>query len=341
MGKEQAPVLIIGGSGIVGRRTAHLLRRLHPGLPIAIGGRDGAKAQAVAAEVGGARGTRIDLDRADLGQPADAAFSAIAVLVKDDTLNAMRYAQSLGVPHVSVSSGTFEIGPEVARFVHHPAAAPILMASQWLCGAVTLPALHFARDYATLTAIRVGLLLDDEDMGGPAAYADYERITQSAPAALALRDGQFVWLAGDEASARYRSVDGTEMEAQLYSPLDVVSLAAATDARTVRIDLAMGVSASRRAGRPFSTEIVIELEGVLPDGERATSRHEIVHPEGQAPLTALGIVLGVERLLGLAGGAPVPAGLYLPEVLIDPAYFMDRLAEFGAEVRTMEGAGSR
>lgn len=42
------PVLIIGGSGIVGSQAARTLRRLHPDLPIAIGGRDLAKAETVA-----------------------------------------------------------------------------------------------------------------------------------------------------------------------------------------------------------------------------------------------------------------------------------------------------
>ena len=43
-----------------------------------------------------------------------------------------------------------------------------------------------------------------------------------------------------------------------------------------------------------------------------------------------------DDLLGLAGGGPVPAGLYLPEVLIDPAYFVARLREFGAEIRSTD-----
>jgi len=336
MRKEQAPVLIIGGSGVVGSRTAHLLRRIHPGLPIAIGGRDLAKAEAVAAGVGGAIATRIDLDRPGLGQPEGAEYSAVVPLVKDETLHAMRYAQSLGVPHVSVSSGTFEIGPEVAAYIHAPERSAILMASQWLAGAATMPALLFAREFQSVQAIRIGLLLDNLDMGGPAAYADYERITRSAPAALAVSEGRFVWLTGEEGGARYQSVDGVEMEAQAYSPLDIVSLAAATGAAAIRVDLALGVTAARRRGEHFSTEIVIELDGTREDGERATSRHELVHPQGQAPLTALGIVLGVERLLGLAGGGPVPAGLYLPEVLIDPAYFVARLREFGAEIRSTD-----
>jgi hypothetical protein len=54
-----------------------------------------------------------------------------------------------------------------------------------------------------------------------------------------------------------------------------------------------------------------------------------VHPEGQRPLTALGIALGVERLLGLRG-APVAPGIYTPEALLDPAYVVERLTEVGA-----------
>ncbi len=54
-----------------------------------------------------------------------------------------------------------------------------------------------------------------------------------------------------------------------------------------------------------------------------------MHPQGQAPLTALGVALAVERMLGLSGGEAPKAGLYLPEVLIEPAYYVSRMKEFG------------
>jgi hypothetical protein len=330
MSREIPPVLIIGGSGIVGSRTAHLLRSLYPDLPIALGGRDVVKAEAVAEAVGGAKAVKIDLSRSDLGQQ-NRDYSAVAIYVKDDRLNAMRYAQTHGLPYVSVSSGTFEMGPEVAQFIHHPAKAPILMASQWLAGAATLPTLFFARDFRKLESIRIGVLLDEEDMGGPAAYADYERLTSSAPAALRLEQGVFTWVKGEAAKSIYTSVDGTELPATAYSPFDIISLAAATDAPSIRLDLVLGVSASRRQGRKFSTEVVIELEGQLASGQQAKSRHAMVHPEGQAPLTALGVSLALERLLGLAGGEPVAPGLYLPEVLLEPAYFVERMKQFGTQ----------
>ncbi|PCF93903.1 saccharopine dehydrogenase [Vreelandella nigrificans] len=330
------PVLIIGGSGVVGSQAAHTLRRLQPQLPIAIGGRDLAKAEAVAAKVGGAHGVAVNLERADLGLAESDKYSAVAIFLKDETLNSMRFAQKRGLPYISVSSGTFEQGPEVSRFVHHPGDAPILMASHWLAGAAIFPVLHFAKAYRALETIHIGVLLDKEDMGGPAASADYERITGVAPAALTLRDGNFTWVSGAEAEGRFTSVDGTPVAAQAYSPFDIMGLAAATDASAIRLDFALGESASRRRGEPFSTEIVIELRGLSEDGAPRRSRHEIVHPAGQAPLTALGVALGVERLLGLAGGSPVAPGLYLPEVIIEPDYFVERLLEFGARIESPE-----
>lgn len=326
------PVLIIGGSGVVGAQGAHALRRLHPELPIAIAGRDLARAEAVAATLGNAHALRVDLQRADLGLPEDAHFSALVLFVKDDTLNSLKYAQRHRLPYVSTSSGSFEIAPEVARHLRARDAAPILLASHWLAGAATLPALHFAEEFRRVDRIEIGALLDEQDMGGPAAAADYERLVDAAAAQI-LENGRWRWVRGDEAARGFLSVDGTRVAASAYSPLDVVSLAAATDAHSIRLDMALGESASRRRGEAFSTEIVIELEGELHDGRIARHRHELTHPQGQAPITAIGIALGVERLLGLAGGEAVAPGLYTPDVLIDPAYQLRRLREFGVQVR--------
>lgn len=330
------PVLIIGGSGIVGSQAAKILRKLHPALPITIGGRDLNKADAVASEIGSADAARIELGRPDLGLSPEDSYSAIAMFLKDDTLNSMKYAQAHEVPYLSVSSAAFEIAPEVARYIHRPQSIPFLMASQWLAGTATLPALHFASEFRSIEAIEIAALLDEQDMGGPAAYADYERITKAAPSSLILKDGNWFWATGADAAGSFKSVDGTEMQAQAYSPLDIVSLAAATDARSIRLDLAVGETASRRHGQPFSTEIIITISGQRKDGNTARVRYEIVHPSGQAPMTALGVAIGIERLLGLAGGKPVAPGLYLPNVLIDPAYMVQRLKEFGARVRRVD-----
>ena len=138
------PALIVGGLGVVGALAARTLRRLEPDLPIAIGGRDQARATALAQEIGRASAAPIDLDRPDLGLPGGARFSAVAMFVKDHTLNSLRYAQAEGVPYLDISSGPFEIAPFVALHNERPSAAPILLASHYLAGTVTLlgPALR-------------------------------------------------------------------------------------------------------------------------------------------------------------------------------------------------------
>lgn len=330
------PVLIVGGSGVVGAQAAKMLRRFHPGLPIAIGGRDLPRAEAVARDVGGAEAVQVDVRRRGLGLAPDARYSAVALFLKDDTLNALRYAQAAGIPHISVSSGSFEIGPEVALYIHNAQSAPVLMASNWLAGAASLPTLHFAKSFRSIESIEIAAVLDEEDMGGPAAAADFERLTSAAPYPLFLQGGRWTWIMNGEASRTVRDVDGAEVTAQGYAPLDVISLASATDAQSIRFDLVYGESASRRQGKPFSTAIMIEIAGEKADGTRARTRHELVHPQGQAPLTALGVTLALERLLGLDGAPAVPPGLYLPEVLIDPAYMVRRQEEIGTEIRQVQ-----
>jgi hypothetical protein len=79
--------------------------------------------------------------------------------------------------------------------------------------------------------------------------------------------------------------------------------------------------------------IIIELEGELAEGGAGRRRHEMLHPEGQAPVTAAGVALVTERLLGLHGGSAVAPGLYSPDVLVDPAHAVRRFTEFGARFR--------
>lgn len=326
------PVLIVGGAGVVGAQAARALRRLHPALPIAIGGRDLAKAQAVADDLGAAEAVVVDLSRADLGQPQAKAYSAMAMFLKDETLRSLDYAQAKGIPYLSVSSASFEIGPEVAWFIRQPKRSAVLMASNWLAGVATFATLVFAAEFRALETIAISLLLDEKDMGGPAAYADFERITQAATSAQILKDGHWLWATAEDATRPFEDAGGVEHLGQAYAPLDVLSLGAATDAHSIRVDLAVGESTARRRGAHFSTEIAIELTGLLGNGQPGRRRHMLIHPRGQGPVTAACVALGLERLLGLHGGAAVPPRLYLPDVLIDPVYALGRLQEFGLQI---------
>ncbi|MFE3098180.1 saccharopine dehydrogenase [Streptomyces sp. NPDC059248] len=319
----------MGGTGQAGRGAAALLRRWHPTLPLTIAGRDIDRAQRVAGELGAATATTIDLRRSDLGLPADGRYSAVVAALWDDRLHGLRYAQHRGLPYLSISSGLVDIAPEAVAGAQRANAAPILVASHYCAGTVVLAALHSARQFDRIDTIRISAVLDELDTGGPAGIADLQRWSTATTAGLVRRDGIFTWVTGPDAQATVRSTDGTDLPGQNIAILDVPSLALATDAPNVRFAFAVGESAGRRRGEPASFEVRIDLEGTdRRDAPISTSRY-LVHPAGQRPLTATGIALGVERLLGLRGEAVAP-GIHTPEALIDPAHAVERMAQTGA-----------
>lgn len=326
------PVLLLGGSGVVGTRAARTLRRIQPALPLVIAGRDAAKAAAVAAEVGGpTTATTVDLSRPDLGLKPGAAFGAVVTLVKDPWLNSLKYAQAQGIAYVSFASFAFEIGPELAYHVHSPKRAPILMLGHLFGGVATLAALHFARAFRSIEAIALAGVVDPADQGGPVSQADFERLVNDCPSALIRRDGVWRWVGGQEGARPIVDVTGVARQGQALPLLDVVSLAAATDAMSLRVDLA---ARDEARGQTPVTELIIEISGEGHDGKPAHARHEIVDGDVYANLSALGAALATERLLGLAGEPPPGPGYYHPEQLLDPSRVVQRVQDLGASIRS-------
>jgi hypothetical protein len=327
--EQPKPVLILGGSGQAGAGAAGVLRQWHPTLPLTIAARDIDRAQRVADELGAATAITVDLRRSDLGLPAEHRYSAVVAALWDHHLHGLRYAQHHGVPYLSISSALVDIAMEVVAGAQRPGAAPMLVASHYCAGIAVLATLHAARDFDRIDTIRIGAVLDDTDIGGPAGIADLERWSTATSAGLVRRDGVFAWVNGPEAEAELRSADGTVLRGQSIPILDVPSLALATGAPNVRFDFAVGESAGRRRGEAASIELRIDLEGAGPTGAPLSTSASLVHPAGQRPLTAVGIALGVERLLGLRGEQVAP-GIHTPEALLDPAYAVERMVEVGS-----------
>ncbi|MCM6772513.1 saccharopine dehydrogenase [Nocardia sp. CDC159] len=327
MAAQPKSVLILGGSGQAGAGAAHMLRRWHPSLPLTLAGRDRSRLRRVAEELGDAETVTIDLDRDDLGL-TEHEHTAVVAALWDRRLRGLRYAQRHGLPYLSISSGLAEIGPEVIAGAQRPSAAPILLASHFFAGLATLAVLHEAARFARVDSVRVSAILDETDTGGPAGLADVQRLMAAGDAALVRRDGVFTWLPAAEAQVRVRGMDGVELAGQSIAVPDVPSVALAADAANVRFDWAIGESGGRRRGGSPTAEIAIDLEGVDRSGAPRRVTRYVVHPDGQRPLTALGIALGVERLLGLRGELVAP-GIHTPESLIDPTHAVERMREIG------------
>ncbi len=322
-------VLLIGGSGLVGVRAARALRKLQPELPIVIAGRDAKKAESVALEIGGPTTSLVvDLGRDDLGLPGGASFSAVAVFVKDTGMRSMRFAQERGLPYVAFSDFAFDIAPAIGLFVHEPKRAPVLMLGHVVGGTATLAALHFAKELRDVASIEIAGIVGADDTGGPAAQADFAAYAQGGHGALVLRDGNWTWLK-DAASAR-TIVDsaGRERTAYALPLLDVASLAAATKARSVRVDVAVRGPEEQKC----ATEVIIELKGTAQNGSMSTIRVTLADNDVHARIAAYGAALALERLLGRRGGSPVAPGLYHPESILDPSASIARLIELGVRM---------
>ncbi|AFK63973.1 hypothetical protein TKWG_21390 [Advenella kashmirensis WT001] len=328
-------ILLMGGTGAIGRQAARALRAHYPNVPLLIGGRDLAKSRQAASEIGNAEGVAIDARANDLGL-GDRRVSAVAVFYADHRLASLRFAHSRGVPHLSISSGVYEIAPEVATYMHSPGTAAIVLGYEWLVGATTIATLTCAKPFARLDQITINALVDEEDAGGPAVAEDFERLGRMMPAALTRRDGSYIWRNNEEAKASFRAIDGTEVEGTGFSSIDVAGLAVATGASDVQFNLAMGVSSSRRRGEPKSTEIIMEMAGKDSDGHPLRTRHAVFHPGGAAPLTALGVSMILERLAGLDGKAPTPPGLYFPFQVVDHTSYLSRLQAEGGNVVALD-----
>lgn len=329
------PILLMGGTGAIGRLSARALRAVHPDAPLLIGGRDAVKSAQAASELGNAEGVVIDPRLDDLGL-GDRPVAAVATFYADDRLAGLRYAQCRGRPHLGISSGIYEIAPEVAAYMQAPNAAAIMLGYEWLVGAATIATFACAKAFARLHAITIGALVDEQDGGGPAVAEDFERLSRMMPAALTRRDGRYIWRGKDDAKAEFRAIDGATMQGAGFSSIDVAGLSAATGAPNVQFNIATGISSSRRRGEPKSTEIIIELAGKGHDGLALRTRHAVVHPRGAAHLTALGVSMILERLAGLDGNAPTPAGLYFPFQVLDHGTYLSRLRAEGGRIVSLD-----
>lgn len=329
-----APILLMGGSGEIGRRTGEALRARYPDVPLLIGGRSKPKAQQVASALGNAEAVIIDPRADDLGL-GDRRIGAVAVFYADERLSGLRYAHARGIPHLSISSGIYEIAPEVAIHMQRPGAAAMVLGYEWLVGATTIATLACAKPFARVECITIGALVDEEDQGGPAVAEDFERLATVMPSVLARSGGAFVWRKGDDTGSTFRAIDGTAIQATGFSSIDIAGLAAVTNASDVIFAIGAGVSSSRRAGGAKSTEIIIELSGIDAEGAPLRSRHAVFHPGGAAPLTALGVSMVLERLTGLDGKRATQPGLFFPYQVIDHAAYLARLEQEGGQLITL------
>lgn len=322
-------ILFVGGTGVVGEQMVRQFRKQNRNVPILIGGRNTDKASALAQEVGSAEPVKVDTGQPRLGLDIEADIGAVVMLVPDAGLHGLQYSLDIEKPYFSIGNWLVEVGAEMAHFIRRPKASPVVLSSHWHGGPTVFLALASMKGLDTVHSIRVSAIVDDLDPTGPAALEDMEL---GGAGALAFCNGRRVWLTGAEAKRTIKALDGREFSAEAFAPYDIVNLQAASGAGEVRFDLASGVSSSRLHGEPIGTEVILEITGEV-DGRQTVRRSSLEFTDGQAALTGLSAALSLSTVLGLAARPVFPPGLYFPEQLMEPEWFLDALKQAGATVR--------
>ncbi len=341
----QGPVLLVGGYGVVGAEVA---RMAAPALPLLLTGRTVARGRALAAETGA------ELRAWDLADPAGfrAPVRAVVGLVNDPDDRVLRAAIAGGVPFVDITRWTNRLQRAATVASMLQPTAPVLLSSAWMGGVVSLVAAHLADELGGADSVEVAIRWDLRDRAGADSVEfmdrlglDFEVIEDGSRRSVApLTDARRI-LIGDNVT-RVARIDTPE---QFTLPL---SLGATT--ATTRIGFSSGAStaallAVKRLGffRWGRGERFADMRRSLlyapGDGGVAQVRIDVTHgaltrravvtdPAGQAHLTAVGAVLGLQRVLGL-DGAPTRTGVGFPEQTPIPAAVPAMLATHGVAVR--------
>ncbi|HEY6493499.1 MAG TPA: saccharopine dehydrogenase NADP-binding domain-containing protein [Trebonia sp.] len=322
-------VLIVGGYGLVGGWVARHLAKARPELELVVGGRNPAAAAALAAETG-AEVARVDTAdaAASLGDVGHTDLVISAVTDPNDDL--LRAALRCGAAHIGIVRTADTLGP-TAMAAAILAQRPALVLGHWQAGAITYAALAAANGLSRVDRIELAGLYHLADPAGLMAQsASGGFFTQ----ALLRRDGEWVHVPPAENGRTVTRTGQPPFAAQPMSALDVPGLAAVTGSRWLRFDLGVGDSAGTAAGGPASHEVYADVWGEDRNQQPCGRRTIISDPQGQAHLTALGVLIGAERVLGLDGAAPPPSGLVFPETAIDPQQAIARLRDFGVRVES-------
>jgi len=324
-----ARILIAGGWGLVGSGIAKVLREAGHDLDLVLAGRTPETGAALAAQLG-ARVVRLDVANPAEGLaaagPADLVIAALQD--PDDTLLAA--ALRSGAGHIGITRTVGNMGSSAVTAAAL-ARRPAMMLGHWQAGTLTLAALHAAQAFASVERVEMAALYDYTDPIGPMTAEDAAGFVGEA---LIRQDGRWQNVHAPDAARSVARPGQTAFDALPMGVLDTPALAALTGAGHVRFDLGSGDSIGTAAGRSASHDLFIDISGHDAEGAAVQRRTLVTDPQGQAHLTALGVLIGTERLLGLDGDPP-PAGLVFPESAIDPGKAVARLRAFGVRIETL------
>ncbi len=322
-------ILIVGGYGQVGSNIARLIRKADSNAELILAGRNPINGERLAKELANAGTAYVNLEEGiNIRQ-----FGKVDLIISalDDHSNALREtAITNGIACISVSELADQIAPTAFLSLHKTIAAPVIFAGHWQGGLLTLVVKHLAARFSSINKIETAGLYDPKDPVGPLVT---EEVKGFVGKALIRQDAKWLFKESKDNTRLIKLYNLTSAVGYPMSTLDVPSIAAFTGAENIRFDFIVGESIGSSNGFDASHDLYIEIEGTLLSGEKKKLRTIVSGPRGNSHLTAVGIYLITESILGLRGQpAHKAGGLFLPETIVVSDNIISRLSEFGINI---------
>jgi hypothetical protein len=319
MESKKKRVLIVGGYGMVGSHIARLIRQVDHCIELILAGRNPQNGIFLAKELNHTETAYINLEEGfDLShfQKIDLIISAV-----DDHRNIVRETAILkGIACIAVSELADQISPTAFLGLHKTIIAPVVYAGHWQAGILTLVVKQLANKFSHIKTIEIAGLFDPKDSVGPLVANEVSGFVGNA---LIRKKGNWLSLQAKENPRTIDLYNHSSVIGYPLSTLDVPSIAAFTSAKNIRFDFITGES----------HDLYITIEGTLLSGEKRKLSTIVSDPRGNSHLTAVGVYLIAEKILGLNGQSEHKAGgLYLPETIVPSHNISNRLKGFGIEM---------
>ncbi|AEI41897.1 hypothetical protein [Paenibacillus mucilaginosus] len=329
-------VLIAGGYGVIGSSIARHLRKINKDIEIVLGGRNPEQGEALARQLGGARAAYLDVHDIERTLSGLGGVDLIVAALQDPADTLLHAAYAHHIAHIGITKLAGDVAPLTFAALQSPPTRPIVLLGHSDGGVNMLVAQRASKDFRSIASIAVASVYDPLDPIGPMNASDFENNEVLSDRALLRRGGKWEWVNADSHVRQVHIADDRIVDGYPVSLLDVPSLAGITNASDVRWDYVQSESNGTRAGGRASHEVYIDMEGVLHSGEEVKRRIVVSDSNGQAHLTGLGVLVSIERILGLDGKPPAEGAVYLPETLVSTDAAIERFTDFGVRIEQME-----